>query len=217
MAIDETIEKTLKELKAGDRALATHTHQLNMAAVTGFDALGYDENGRLKLGRFDKTEDGKEGDGAKTVGDAANKYMNGIISARINGAIDGNGNYDAKKLAPDEAARLQGGGYFGVTAKEISNVASQLKENFTPEALKKNFEKEIGRVRKVIRESTLTQGDKLDREEVLKYVGLTKENPLYEKVKVDDIKADHLLTLIDIYRQEKAITEPTLKQIGLYK
>ncbi len=211
--IDEKIEKMLKALKGTDTALATHTHHLNMATVRGIEALGYDENGRLKYNRFDKTEDGKEGDGAKTVSDAANKYLNGVLESRINAASKGK--FDSKKLAADEIARIQSG-YFGVTSQDIYEAAGQMKAGFSPEALKKAFEKQIGQSQGVIKRTNLTLANDLERDKVLSYVGLDK-GELKSSVNKDAIEPAHLLSLLDVYRKEKAIDKSTLEQLGLYK
>ncbi len=214
--IDEKIEKMLKALNGTDTALATHTHHINMAAVTGLEALGYDDNGRLKFGRFDKTTDGKEGDGAKTVAEAANKYLNGILENRINSALGEGGRFSSKKLAPDELARLQSGGYFGISSQDIYEAAGQMKANFTPEALKKAFDKQIGQTQGVIKRTNLTLANDLERDKVLSYVGLDK-GELKGSVNKDEVKPAHLLSLLDVYRKEKAIDKSTLEQLGIYK
>lgn len=219
MTIDETIEKTIKALKGSDEALATHSHQVKMAAMLGMDALGYDSNGRLNYSRFEKGKNGKPGDGAKVVGDAANKYMNKILTSRINAAIsnDSAAKWNPKKLAEDEIARLQGSGYFGITAQEISEQAAEMKERFTPEILMKNNAKQIERVQTVIRKTPLSIANGLDADEVFDYVNLTETNQLYNNLKRDDVTPIQLLSLLDVYRQEKAITETMLKQMGLYR
>jgi len=219
MTIDETIEKTIKALKGSDEALATHSHQVKMAAMLGMDALGYDSNGRLNYSRFEKDENGQPGDGAKVVGDAANKYMNKILTSRINAAISGDfsAKWNPKKLAEDEIARLQGSGYFGITAQEISEQAAELKERFTPEGLMKASKKQIERVQTVIRKTPLSIANSLDAAEVFKHVNLTEGNPLYNNLKRDDVTPIQLLSLLDVYRQEKAITQPVLEQMSLYK
>jgi len=169
-----------------------------------------DENGRLKYERFEKG-----GDGASVVAEAAAKYLGTILNQRLRRGADGLP-YNVKRLAPDERARLENG-YFGITTQGISQAAAELKENFTPEALKKVFKETITQAQTAIRKTPLTLANTLDQEEVLKYVGLKKGHPLYDGARLEGVQPIQLLSLLDIYRNEKAVGKSALQQLGLYK
>ena len=201
-----TIDQVIDAIKGSERAVATQTHQLNKAAVDSFEALGY-VNGRLDFDRFNPGRDG-----AQVVAAAANNYLNGILNGRLQRAPG------AGALAPDEEARLQMG-YFGMTSQDIATTVEEMKERFSPEALKKKYEKQIAFSRNAIFQApiALAQDPLITRDAVLARVGLGPGTPLNANVDVDKVNAPQYVQLLSEYVQEQAITKDTLKQFGLYR
>ncbi len=205
-----TIDEAIKAIEGSQAALRTLSHHHRAAAVYGLEALGLDDNGRL---RFDRLKD--SGDGVDAVAKAANNYLNGVLQSRLEHAASGS-SVDVGRLSSDELARLQAG-YFGISSQDVTRAVGQLEEDFTPEALVKMFEQQIELAKGQINQAPLSVVRTLNKDAVLDYVGFGTSSPRYGNIDTAKIEAPHMLALLSQHQREKAVPDSFLKQIGVYK